>query len=251
MFADRAPIFPRMFRALLAVGWVLVAIPAQAGPTAPARPRPVNLLTAAPTVVAVSSTVANRAIVPAHLVDGDLATAWNSRTGELQGAWIGARVPGDARVTAIRMTVGFTKVDPKLGDLFTMNPRIRKVRVLRNGAAIAERALDPTLRTLQDIPIDQPGGEYKIEVVDVMPGTRPSWREISLVMRSLVMSCGRTTPHPAFGHPLPLRGARDAVGGRAYEGPVVWVAECEISAALSRSVSAGPRARECSAPPGW
>jgi len=147
-------------------------------PGSPAGDRPVNLLTAAPVIVAVSSTVANREIVPAHLVDGDLGTAWNSRTGELQGAWIGARVPADARVTAIRMTVGFTKVDPKLGDLFTMNPRIRKVRVLRNGAPIAERALDPAVRTLQDIAIDQPGGEYKIEVVDILPGSKTSWREI-------------------------------------------------------------------------
>lgn len=150
---------------------------ARAEPRPPAGSRPVNLLTATPAVVAVSSTVANREIVPAHLVDGDLGTAWNSRTGELQGAWIGARVPADARVTAIRMTVGFTKIDPKLGDLFTMNPRIRKVRVLRDGAPIAEHVLDPGVRTLQDIPIDQPGGEYKIEVVDIVPGTKASWRE--------------------------------------------------------------------------
>jgi hypothetical protein len=45
------------------------------------------------------------------------------------------------------MTVGFTRVDPKLGDLFTMNPRVRKVRVLRNGTPIAERALDPAVKT--------------------------------------------------------------------------------------------------------
>lgn len=205
--SDREAYGSPVRRAMLACGWGLVTVPVLAacgssGAPAqqegqrsatgsagaagaavraelqpPAGSRPVNLLTATPAVVAVSSTVTNREIVPAHLVDGDLGTAWNSRTGELQGAWIGARVPADARVTSIRMTVGFTKVDPKLGDLFTMNPRIRKVRVLRNGVPIAERTLDPAVRTLQDIPIDQPGGEYKIEVVDILPGTKPSWRE--------------------------------------------------------------------------
>jgi hypothetical protein len=78
------------------------------------------------------------------------------------------------------MTVGFTKSDAKLGDLFTMNPRIARVRVLRDGVTVVEQALDPALRTLQDIPIDQPGGDYKIEVVDIVPGTHASWREISV-----------------------------------------------------------------------
>lgn len=170
-----------MRRAVLISGLVAVTTSSRGDPAPPAPPpAPVNLMSAVPTVVAVSSTVANRTILPAHLVDGDLGTAWNSRTGELQGAWIGARVPAGARVTKIRMTVGFTKIDPKLGDLFTMNPRIRKVRVLHDGVAVVEQALDPALRTLQDIRIDQPGGEYKIEVVDIVPGTKKSWREISV-----------------------------------------------------------------------
>jgi hypothetical protein len=165
-------------RAIVMVGLVASSISARAQPDQPARL--VNLITDAPTVVAVSSTVANAAILPAHLVDGDLGTAWNSRTGDLEGAWIGVRVPVDARVIKIRMTIGFTKNDAKLGDLFTMNPRIRKVRVLRNGVKLVEHALDPALRTLQDIPIDQPGGDYKIEVVEILPGTNASWREISV-----------------------------------------------------------------------
>lgn len=154
-------------------------MPVHAGPGAPPRPPlRVNLLTAAPSVVAVSSTVANAKIVPAHLVDGDLSTAWNSRTGDLEAAWIGARVPASAHVTTIRMTVGFTAIDPKLGDLFTKNPRIRSVRVLRDGVIVAVQTLDPNARILQDIPIDQPGGDYKVEVVDIVSGSSASWREI-------------------------------------------------------------------------
>lgn len=64
----------------------------------------VNLLTSTPTTVAVSSTVANANILPEHLVDGKLATAWNSRTGELVGSWIAVRVPPDAKVKTIKLT---------------------------------------------------------------------------------------------------------------------------------------------------
>src|SRR5688572_30759981 len=41
--------------------------------------------------VRVSSKVANPNIRPTHLVDKNMATAWNSVTGELVGAWIEIR----------------------------------------------------------------------------------------------------------------------------------------------------------------
>jgi len=124
--------------------------------------------------------VDNPSILPAHLVDGDFSTAWNSRTGELRGAWIAARIPVDAHVRSLRMTAGFTRTDAQLGDLFVMNPRIARVRVLLAGVMVTEHALDPALRTLQEIPIDGPGGDYRIEIVDVVPGSRAAWREINV-----------------------------------------------------------------------
>ena len=161
--------------AVAGVGTFAAADPA---PVPPAPP--INLLLVAPSVVAVSSSVANGAILPEHLVDGDLKTAWNSRTGELVGAWIAVRVPTTAHVTSIRMTAGFTRAD-KGGDLFTMNPRIRKVRVSggRDSKRI-EMALDPDVRGLQDIPVDGRGGDFVIEVLDVLPGSKAAWRELSV-----------------------------------------------------------------------
>ena len=141
----------------------------------PAEP-PVDLLRTTPTVVAVSSTVANARILPTHLVDGDLATAWNSRTGDLVGAWLAARIPYGAHVTAIRMSVGFAHVD-RGQDLFTMNPRIKRVRVWHNESSV-EHSLDPEDRGLQEIAVDIPGGDIRIEVVEVVPGTKRAWREI-------------------------------------------------------------------------
>jgi hypothetical protein len=137
----------------------------------------VNLLVSAPTTVAVSSTVANANILPEHLVDGKLATAWNSQTGELAGAWIAVRVPADAKVKTIKLTAGFTQKDKKLGDLFTLNPRIKKVRVSQGGKVLVEKALDIENRGLQEIPVDIAGGDFEIRVVDVVPGKKKNWRE--------------------------------------------------------------------------
>jgi hypothetical protein len=156
---------------------ILVLLVARA---AAADPAPVNLLAAVPTTVAVSSTVDNPAIRPEHLVDGKLETAWNSRTDELAGAWIAFRLPANVRATAIKLTVGFTKVDKQLGDLFAMNHRITSVRVSHDGKVIATKALDPAARALQAIPIDGGGGDYRIEILAVVAGTKPAWREVSV-----------------------------------------------------------------------
>jgi hypothetical protein len=145
----------------------------------------VDLLHLAGAKVAVSSTVANEKLPPSALVDGDLQTAWNSRTGELEGAWIGVRVPRTACITRIAMTAGFTGEGPE-GDYFVMNPRIREVRVTRRHASpsgpevvdeIGRFPLDPDSRELQSLPVHGPGGDYRIEVTATVPGTRKSWRE--------------------------------------------------------------------------
>jgi hypothetical protein len=137
---------------------------------------PTNLLAHRSTTINVGSTVANRAIKPQHLVDGKLDTAWNSRTGDLVGAWLVVRLPADAKVQSIKLTAGFTKVDPKLGDLFTENPRIKKLRITHD-QTVVEKELDIANRGLQEIAITGGGGDYKIEVLAVEMGTKKDWRE--------------------------------------------------------------------------
>jgi hypothetical protein len=179
----------------------------------PAR-TPVNLLAAVPTTVAVSSTVANRAILPRHLVDGDLSTAWNSRTDDLVGAWLAVRVPAGVQVTGVRITAGFVKRDPRLGDLFTANPRIKKVRVT-HGTTVVERELDIENRGLQEIAIAGGGGDYRIEVTAIVPGTHKGWREICVSELELwgtpaARSTGRFAPTVRVGSldpPPPLTSA--------------------------------------------
>jgi hypothetical protein len=148
-------------------------------PTPPAPPAtpPVDLLHAIPVDVAVSSVYRDRGEQVGRLVDGDLETAWNSRTGDLVGSWIDVRLPASASVTGIALTAGFTHVQGE-NDLFAGNHRIARVRVLRDGTEVASHALDPASRELQTIPVTGAGGTYRIEVVEIAAGTRSDWREI-------------------------------------------------------------------------
>ncbi|MFN0253122.1 MAG: NADase-type glycan-binding domain-containing protein [Kofleriaceae bacterium] len=139
---------------------------------------PIDLTRSVPTTIAVSSTVDNAAIKPEHIADGKLDTAWNSQTGDLTPHVL-IRVPAETKVTAIKLTAGFTKVDKKLGDLFTMNPRIKRVRVSSGGKS-ADFTLDVAKRTLQELAIDLPPGDLHLAVLASEPGTKKSWREISI-----------------------------------------------------------------------
>ncbi|HEY0252336.1 MAG TPA: hypothetical protein VGC41_12465, partial [Kofleriaceae bacterium] len=125
--------------------------------------------------IMVSSTVANPAIKPEHLIDHDFSTAWNSRTGQLAGAWISAGV-GHAEIREIRMTVGHTGKGPKGEDYFTMNPRITRVSILDGGAAYSVE-LDPSSRALQTIAVKNSGSDVRVRVDKVVMGSRKDWRE--------------------------------------------------------------------------
>ena len=142
-------------------------------------PVEVELLHSTKAKVAVSSVVANNTIFPTDLVDGKLDTAWNSRTGDLKTAWIEFRVPREAHVSKIRLTAGFATFHGK-DDYYTMNYRIRSVHVARLGVDgdLGVHPLDPDNRGLQDIAIDGPGGDFKIEITDVVAGTKKNWREL-------------------------------------------------------------------------
>jgi len=140
----------------------------------------VNLLRNVPATIAVSSTVDNATIVPQHLVDGSLDTAWNSRTDDLVGAWIAVRLPHGVHVTAIKLTAGFTHVDKtRRQDYFVWNARIKQLRVTHDGKS-TDVTLDVDNRGLQTIPIDGGGGDYKLEVLAIVPGARTTWREIAI-----------------------------------------------------------------------
>jgi len=137
----------------------------------------VDLLAVTPSRIAVSSAVRNPRDFPEHLIDGDPNTAWNSKTGDLVGATIAFRVPGDARVEAIEMTAGYVRVKDA-NDLFTMNHRIRRVEILRNGTSLKAVTLDVASRTMQRVAIGASGGDFQIVVKETAPGSKADWREV-------------------------------------------------------------------------
>lgn len=159
------------------VAVVVLALAVIAAPAHADQPALVNLLTAAPSLIAVSSTVDNPKIRPEHIADGKLETAWNSATGQIIGAWVEVRVVAGARIKQIKLTAGFAAVDKRLGDRFTKNARIKTVRLYHAGRPIKDVTLDPANRALQTVHVDLAGGDLRIEVTAAEPGSIKSWRE--------------------------------------------------------------------------
>lgn len=147
-----------------------------APPAPPGAVAMVELLHSVPATIRVSSRVANKAILPAHIADGDSTTAWNSRTGDLRGAWIDLSVPG-AAIRDVRLIVGHTGRGPKGEDYFTMNPRIRAITLLDEDKEIARAELDIASRDLQVVKLPEPHAHVRVRIDDLVPGTRPAWRE--------------------------------------------------------------------------
>ena len=164
-------------------------VPSPPDASAPPGASP-NLLDIVPARMAVSSTVVNPHDFPEHLVDGRMDTAWNSKTGDLVGGSISFRVPSDAHVDRIEMTVGFDRVKGKV-DLFTANHRITKVEVSRDKTPLRIVSLDPDNRGLQIIAIDGPGGDYEVKVLATKPGTNKAWRELTVSELRVVGTPGR------------------------------------------------------------
>ncbi len=198
----------------------------------PARPdEPIDLLRGARTALAVSSAYRNKLAQAARLVDGELATAWNSRTGDLVGAWIEVRLPEDATVTSVVMTSGFTKSTTR-GDLFDGNHRVSKVRVLRAGREIGVYDLDTESRELQTLPVKGAGGVYRIEIVNVVPGTKARWREVCVselrfMGHAPTAHPGKRFPRLGVGEmpePRPRPGTADKADvRRRFRGAVEWL----------------------------
>ncbi len=204
--------------------------PAPAEAAAPA-PKPLadrdalqSLLAWTDARVAVSSTVDNPRDFPEHLVDGKQETAWNGKSGDLVGGWIAFRIPEKAHVKEVRITCGFDKIASDGTDLFLANHRIARIHVKRTGDiggfVSREYSLDTNRRGAQTIPIDEPGGDFVLTVIDVVPGTKREWREL-VVSELQVLGTPGAAKLPAPRTPRVRVGSLDAPerGGSVPERP--------------------------------
>ena len=149
--------------------------------------------------LAVSSRVDNETEAPLLISDGDKETAWSSRTGELEGAWVEMHLNGSRSIKSLLMTVGMTKTvtSPDGPDLFLQNPRIEQVALswtpivglgwqekrTETAVVVESFKLDVASRDLQAIAIPsplRPPGILRMTVTKVRMGTKPSWREVSI-----------------------------------------------------------------------
>ncbi|MBX3199254.1 MAG: hypothetical protein KF850_08555 [Labilithrix sp.] len=150
--------------------------------------------------LSVSSRVDNETESPMRISDRDTETAWSSKTGELEGAWVEMHVSGSRSIKSLLMTVGMTKKpeSPDDPDLFLANPRIEQIALSwtsivalgpgneKRGetAVVVERfKLDVASRDLQPVVLPtplQPPGILRMTVKKVRMGTKPAWREVSI-----------------------------------------------------------------------
>jgi hypothetical protein len=172
----------------------------------------VDLLYETPSTVAVSSRVDNPKDFPEHLVDRRPETAWNGKSGDLVGGWMAFRVPEDAQVKEVLLTVGFDRKSEK-EDLFTSNVRVTKVRISRAGKPLREVALDPELRTPQAIAVGTAGGAFRLEVLAVLAGSKPTWKELTISELVVRGTPGKARKKKA-GAPRVLVGGLDAATPR-------------------------------------
>lgn len=200
------------------IATLVLALPARAD-DAPL----VNLLTSAPSTIAVSSTVDNVKIRPEHIADGKLETAWNSATGQIIGAWVEVRVPVGAQIKQIKLTPGFSFSDKRMGDLFTKNARIQKLRLYHTGRPIKDVTLDPAKRGLQTIDVNLAGGDLRLEVIGAQPGTKKNWREACISELEVwgTLPAGTVVPAKKL-KPAVRLGSLDAL-------PVLSKADCRTS----------------------
>lgn len=163
----------------------------------------VDLLHTVQTTVATTSAYRDELRQIGFLFDGDMQTAWNSATmpeGDTSSRSIHVRIPTGARVHAIDLTVGFTKVQ-STSDLFAGNRRLRRVRVRHPGGEVLA-TLNSEEQRLQRIPVTGEAGDYEIEILEWVQGTRPTWRELCISELRVMGEADASAPRAAAATPL-------------------------------------------------
>lgn len=176
---------------------------------APAEPAVelVDLLHAVPVTVAAGTAYRDAIGQVERLYDGDLTTAWNSKTGQ-DGDVLYFVFESAQPLHEVRMTSGYTKTDGDR-DLFDGNRRISTVEIWADGRKVHEHTLDTNVRELQTLALPEPVTAARVEVrlTGFVAGANGDWRELC-VSEIALMGAAEASPTPrqptAFlGEPVP------------------------------------------------
>lgn len=120
---------------------------------------------------------------PANAVDGEMASSWQVDGGV--DAWVqldfAEDVASDHAVSAVAVANGFQHQDPELGDLFPLNSRIARARLVFSTGLEVPVHFEPEARGFQIVAVDLGGRSVdwvRLEVDAVHQGSR--WDDLAV-----------------------------------------------------------------------
>jgi hypothetical protein len=122
---------------------------------------------------AVKSSIDRFSYVRENLIDGKPGTSFqfSGAKGGI-GEWIEFRLAENSGISAITILNGFQLVDPEFGDLYHLNSRLKKIRVVINNARSFDYDISDT-KSLIEIPVEEKNVRIvKIIVLEAYKGSR-------------------------------------------------------------------------------
>ncbi len=117
---------------------------------------------------------------PNMAMDGKMATAWQEgKDGDGHGEWIELEFP-DSKARGISLVNGFVHTDAKLGDLYALNSRVKRVKVVLDGNEMGEVDLLDEVKDLQSV-LKSGGKAFKtvrLVIADTFSGSK--WSDTSI-----------------------------------------------------------------------
>ena len=131
---------------------------------------------------------------PKNAFDGVMSTTWQEGVaGAGIGQWIEIKF-SDAQSVSIKMVNGFNHTDAKYGDLYSLNARVKRVRVSYGadlGQSVTADLLDGD-KDFQQIAYGLMSTRFRITILDVYPGSK--WQDTAISEIKFEPAGGRGAP---------------------------------------------------------
>ncbi len=186
--------------------------------TAPSGP----LVAVQVTAASASSALGGRDAHPAdHAFDGNPRTAWNeSAPGSGAGEWLQAEWGVPRHVRRIVLATGWDYVSPRAGDLYSLNSRLRRVRMVFSDGRAEVREIADGQRSVI-VATDHVSSSLRIIAEQVYPGAR--WQDLCIsdvLVEADAAPGGSATHGPARPASTPPQGRAPPSRGTAVQSTI-------------------------------